>query len=775
MKIFPRSFGGLLPAAFAAFVLVNSPAIFAQDSSGNALLNASFRFRYVSVSNESTNGQVTAVSAEEGVITFQGNGNYTITAGSQWNDPLMNNGAFQSIGSGATGTYYLSPSGIGYLQEPDPDPNLPGGYLNITFAQGVITGSSTESGLNDYFVAIASGTPPTNATFNSPYWIGTFDFAASSDLDVKNALFQITPDGAGNLGSLSVIGWANSNSGNEMTQTVSGAKYNFASDGNAQFSIPAPTPAVTSSQILVSGSRTVYVSSDGNFLLGWTPNGYDIIFGVKALPSSVTATDSLYSGVYYQSGIGDQPNVGGTQNCGPYNFWGSLNADGNENEWMHQRLLWACSGYSGQYGPISYDLETWDATIVNPPGQTLPDGSPLPNGAALDLPLGSLSQGSAYIFGDAGGNCASNAVVACAFIAISNTPGSFGLTIGIHTPNFTSPGGIWLDPVGVFNAASFQPITASVAPGEFITLFGNFGTNLPAGGLIAKAPYPTQLGPIQVSINGQAAPIYFASATQINVIAPFELAATTPYDEATGTGSVTAEVQVSNGTSVSNSISVLLLTDANPGAFACGIGCTGVSDGIGNAIAEHGDGSLVCDPSADACSGTPANPNEEIVLGMGGMGTVTPQIGDGAVPAPSASSCVDDYPNYLDVYFQDYDNNVFFQPATINYACTYAGYPGEYQMNITIPTTIGPGDDIYMEVVTPYTDIVQVAIPIGGSANAGVKSALSKPQSRPAHALFSRPAGMRSPHPMFSKQQVPARPLSKPQARPIIPSQPKLQ
>ena len=712
------------------------------------------------------------------MISFQGNGTYTITAGSQWNDPLQSNGAFQSIPANFSGTYYLSPSGVGLLEVPDPDPNLDlgGAYVNITFAQGVITGSGTENGINDFFVAIAAGTPPTNSTFTSPYWIGSLDLAAASDLDVKNSLFEITPNGSGSLGALSIMGWANSNSGTEMTQTVSGATYSFGSDGNAQFSIPTPTPSVPTTQVLVSGSRTVYESSDGNFLLGWTPNGYDILFGVKALPSSVNGADRLYSGVYFQSGFGDNPTVGGTENCGPDSFWGSLYADGNEDEWMHQRLLWACANYEGQYGPLAYDLETWDETAINPSGQTLPDGSPLFNGAGVDSPLGFVTGGSAYAFGDAGGGCASGATLACAFVAISNTPSIFNLTIGVHAPNYTSPGGIWLDPVGVYNAASIQPITASVAPGEYITLYGSFGSNLPApgAGLTSPAgqPFSTQLGPLQVFINGQAAPIHYADQNQINVIAPFELAAATPYDENTGTGSITAEVSVENGTSVSNSISVLLLTDANSGVWACGIGCTGQPSGIGNAIAEHGDGSLVCDPSADACTSTPAQPNEEIVLGLGGMGTVTPQIGDGAIPAPSASSCVDDFTNeYLNVYFQDYDNGVYYQPATVDYACTYAGFPGEYQMNITVPATVGPGDDIYLEIITPYADDVQVAIPVGGSANSAVKSALSRKSAPPVQSLFSRPARMRPPHAMLSKQQVPTKLSPKRQIRPVIPSQ----
>ncbi len=475
-------------------------------------------------------------------------------------------------------------------------------------------------------------------------------------------------------------------------------------------------------------------------LLGWTPNGYDILFGVKALPASVTGADPLYYGVYYLGGMGDVPTVSGNQYCGPFSFWGSENADGNEQEIVHERFLnggGGCPNFFNENGdPLPYDFGQWNETALNS------------DGSAGDLPLDLFYyyNGSVYGFGDSGGNCVPSTVratTACAFVSISDSPGTFGLTIGVHSPNF-SGSGVYLDPIGVVNAASWQPITASVAPGELITLFagegnsfGNVPTMVTSGGL----PFPTTLGTIQVFINGQNAPIYYVSSSQIAVIAPYELATVTPYDAcAATTCPVTVEVQVNNGGLLSNKTSILLLSDANSGIYASNV------LGYGPAVALHADYTLVCDPAVDSsCNGSVAQPGETILLALAGMGTVTPPVSDGQVPSTTTLSYIDDFPqacdntvpgtvaacSFLQVYFHDYDNGVFNQPATIPFAGAYPGLASLYQMNVTIPSTIGPGDDVYMEVITPFSDVVQVSIPVGGTANTAVARAASSLHPRP--------------------------------------------
>jgi len=78
---------------------------------------------------------------------------------------------------------------------------------------------------------------------------------------------------------------------------------------------------------------------------------------------------------------------------------------------------------------------------------------------------------------------------------------------------------------GVTNAASYA--TGSVSPGEMVTLFGTAigpanaagATTDPATGKLA-----TTIGGVQVLFNGTAAPMIYASSTQVSAVVPYEMA-----------------------------------------------------------------------------------------------------------------------------------------------------------------------------------------------------------------------------------------------------------
>ena len=73
------------------------------------------------------------------------------------------------------------------------------------------------------------------------------------------------------------------------------------------------------------------------------------------------------------------------------------------------------------------------------------------------------------------------------------------------------------------NAASYA--TGPVAPGEIVTLFGN-GLG-PEQGVQTQAtlesPFPTQAASVEVTFDGTPAPLLWAQAAQINVVAPWSL------------------------------------------------------------------------------------------------------------------------------------------------------------------------------------------------------------------------------------------------------------
>ena len=80
----------------------------------------------------------------------------------------------------------------------------------------------------------------------------------------------------------------------------------------------------------------------------------------------------------------------------------------------------------------------------------------------------------------------------------------------------------------VANSASGQ--TGLIAPGELVSLFGS-GMG-PVGGVAAPLNgaglYPTTVSGTTVYFNGAAAPVLYTSATQVNVVVPFELNSNSP-------------------------------------------------------------------------------------------------------------------------------------------------------------------------------------------------------------------------------------------------------
>ena len=118
---------------------------------------------------------------------------------------------------------------------------------------------------------------------------------------------------------------------------------------------------------------------------------------------------------------------------------------------------------------------------------------------------------------------------------------------------------------GVVHAASY---VAEAAPGA---LFSIFGTELASSSAQAEGmPWPLSLAGASVTVNGRAAPIYYAGPNQIN--------AQLPYETALGT----AEVVVSSGDSYSIP-APYMVSAAAPGVFQ-------VTPGW--ALAQHADGSL---------------------------------------------------------------------------------------------------------------------------------------------------------------------------------------
>lgn len=196
---------------------------------------------------------------------------------------------------------------------------------------------------------------------------------------------------------------------------------------------------------------------------------------------------------------------------------------------------------------------------------------------------------------------------------------------------------------GVVNAASFA---AQVSPGALATMFGSSftGTGVDA---IASLPLPSSLGGVSVQVNSVAAPVLYASSSQINFQIPWE----------TKSGSATLLVSTNGIKSNQMSISVQA---AAPGLFVSG----------SHAIVQNSDFTL-------NSSSNPAKAGDIIMAYLTGAGAVSPQPADGA--AAGSSSKVTSTPSAT----------IGGQPVTnVQFAGLAPGFVGLWQFNLQVPSGV---------------------------------------------------------------------------------------
>jgi adhesin/invasin len=218
-------------------------------------------------------------------------------------------------------------------------------------------------------------------------------------------------------------------------------------------------------------------------------------------------------------------------------------------------------------------------------------------------------------------------------------------------------GGCQLQPtiLALVNGASFQP---GGAPRAIETIFG---TNLSDAVYLASSyPLPTQLGPTSVTVNGMAAPLFYASPTQIN----FQMPGSVPTS--------TIQVMVNNQATVSSRAlrasqqDTPVLTVVHPGLFV-------TPDK--RAAALNGDLS----PHTAA---TPIPAGGYVILFLTGEGSVTPAVPDGT-PAPANPLSIIDTPAQV---------NIGGASAQVTYQGLAPGYAGLAQINAIVPSGLTPGD-----------------------------------------------------------------------------------
>jgi len=613
------------------------------DSSGNGLLNGTYYVRQVMYFVQDNSGALGEAISIQGTITFNGTGGYTFSGSVL--DSTTGSSAPQTYTS--SGTYTISASGLGYISALDP--TFQSDQIYGLVSHGIFIGSTTENvsnaffsppvGYNDLVVAAPVGSSPaTNATLNGSYTVAYIDPTFPGD-----ALFTMNANGKGTIGNISATEYLGTNT-TSTVQNFSGVTYSF-SNGAAQLNFGGTPNGST----LIAGTELLYISPDGNFVFGGNYSGFDMFVGVRG----ATSNPSTYDGLYYQAGLDLNEYTVSSGYSLLDSYYGSLQVF-STNIIGHQR----------ENSPLIYG-GTSDFTYYD--GYTL-NG----DGSSDDILFGQ------HYISTADGS-----------IRIGYGIGALlSLNVALLEPPFTGSG-VYLDPTGVVNAASSAPFTASVSPGEFLTLYGS---GLSSGSATATLPYPPTLNNVQVMINQRPAPIYYVTPTQISVIVPY-------FTESL------AQIQVINNGTPSNIVtSFVNLTSA-------GVFTSDPVGGIGNAAALHNaDFSLISTSS-------PAQPGEVVALFFAGMGAVNPAVNDGVPAPPSGPISYTTATPFL--FLLDSAGN--FAEANIAFSGLAPGFAGLYQIDFTVPSGLAAGA-ASLEVVGPDSDTLESFITLGSGAAAAVQA-----------------------------------------------------
>ena len=492
--------------------------------------------------------------------------------------------------------------------------------------------ASTESTDGTYDLLVAIPAPSKAPTLSGSYWAATLEFPFGVTGTARNAFFSLSPSSTGGVwADFTVNGHAaNLANGAPQTQAVTGAAFTLNSDGTGT--------ATFGTGALLSGGKTIYVSSDGNVILGASAGSHYILIAVKVAGN---ASNSTWNGDFWGAGL--RLDLGQTLS----GYAGSVAARGLEFVTWSRRYKMLSAGAFDFTGTNYYSLQ------ANGSGST-------------ELEQVGLGASNAGFVGSA---------------LDPTTPNAYEIYFGAQAAPLSGTG-VFLNPRGVVDLASFSPAGTPISPGEFVALFGS-GLST-AMQQVKTLPFPLSLNNVSVLINGQQAPVYYVAPDRIYLTVPWAI-----------TGP-TATIQVQNGTAMSNTVTVPVAA-TSPGIFSLD------QTGAGAAAIRHVDGTVVN-------SQNPAVKGETISIYLTGLGAVAPPLGDGAAGQSSplnqttlqpATSC---NATTLCVLIGGL-------PAAMSYSGLVPGLAGVYQINATVPSLSVSGSvPLAIETPNAFHDQVTIAV-----------------------------------------------------------------
>jgi len=210
-------------------------------------------------------------------------------------------------------------------------------------------------------------------------------------------------------------------------------------------------------------------------------------------------------------------------------------------------------------------------------------------------------------------------------------------------------------PGALLHAASFAA-SAPVAPGGLVTLFGANMADKASGA--GSYPLPSTLEGTEVMLGGQALPLLYSSAGQINAQVPYGLTPNTQHQVVVRRGSVLSVPEP------------FTVAAAQPGIF------TKNMQGTGQGIIMKSDQLTMAEAA------TPASRGEVIVIYCSGLGAVTPAVKEGEAATVAARTV------------NETTLTIGGVKAEVQYAGVTPGFAGLYQINAVVPANAPSGNEV---------------------------------------------------------------------------------
>jgi uncharacterized protein (TIGR03437 family) len=239
-------------------------------------------------------------------------------------------------------------------------------------------------------------------------------------------------------------------------------------------------------------------------------------------------------------------------------------------------------------------------------------------------------------------------------------------------------------PITVANAANYAP--GVVAFDSIASIFGSFQTSDgQPGSATPGAPLPLTLKGVSVTLNGIAAPLFYVSNSQINLLIP-------PGD---GSGVATVVVTSANATTRTGSVHILA---ASPGVFTLDSSGRGTAaalataDGINYQSIANPDGS-----ERELDPGTTARPNYLILYATGVRRATATNPSDANGVAEAVTALIQGV------------------PATVSYAGAAPNFSGLDQLNVIIPPELAGLGQLQVRLLVNGRSSNTTTFTIGGT------------------------------------------------------------